>query len=137
MVSSFIVHDPWETIRTGSVPFWTFFPVASAAQDLAAYLETTDYDEIDVMLFNHGTRSRGMADAATWEALAGRARGRGRLLGVDPGEFPADFQAFVRYSRELKALPSAEHAPGPLDLREALEGLARDPRIVVRTVTPA
>jgi hypothetical protein len=36
LVSSFIVHDPWRTVTTASVPFWTFLPVRSAAADLSA-----------------------------------------------------------------------------------------------------
>lgn len=51
LVSSFIVHDPWRTLASGSVPFWTFFPTQQAALDLAGYLGREEYDEIGVMLF--------------------------------------------------------------------------------------
>src|SRR4051794_39442581 len=73
LVSSFIVHDPWRTVLSGSVPFWTFFPVSRAAMDLADYLDRSSYQDIDIMLFNHGADSRGLADVRTWQRLADRA----------------------------------------------------------------
>jgi hypothetical protein len=113
------------------VPFWTFFPVCRAAVDLGAYLDRVAYDEIDVMLFNHGTRSRGLAEVRTWQELAGRARVRGRLLGVDPTAFPADFASFARYAKALRSLPEATRPWSPLAVHEALAGLTSDPRVVV------
>jgi hypothetical protein len=131
LVSSFVVHDPWRTITTASVPFWTFFPVSRAAVDLGAYLDRVGYDDIDVMLFNHGTRSRGLADADTWQKLASRARVRGRLLGVNANAFPADFAGFARYAKALRSLPDATRPWSPLAVHEAISGLASDPRVVV------
>jgi hypothetical protein len=113
------------------VPFWTYFPVQESADDLRAYLDRTTYDEIDVMLFSHGVESRGLATAEAWQGLAGRALRRGRLLGVDASAFPADFPAFVRYSRELRSLPDVDVVGPPLLVGDALAGLAADPRVVV------
>jgi hypothetical protein len=124
LVSSFVVHDPWRTITSGSVPFWTFFPVRAAAADLAGYLDRSSYDEIDIMLFSHGADSRGLADARTWQRLADRAGRRGRLLGVDPEAFPADFTTFARYTKALRSLPDATGPWSPMPIEEALAGLA-------------
>jgi hypothetical protein len=124
LVSSFVLHDPWRTFATGSVPFWTFFPVESAARDLADYLASTSYDDVDVLLFNHGARSRGLADARTWQRIAERARRRGRLLGVDPRAFPADFAVFARYTSALRSLPDAGLPWSPLAVEDALAGLS-------------
>jgi hypothetical protein len=134
LVSSFIVHDPWRTITTASVPFWTFFPVRSAAADLDDYLDRATYDDIDIMLFSHGIHSRGLADAATWQRLAGRARFRGRLLGTDSATFPADFTVFVRYTKALGSLPSEGGRWRAMTVEEALAGLSADRRI--RVVRP-
>jgi hypothetical protein len=131
LVSSFIVHDPWRTITSASVPFWTFFPVRRAADDLAAYLDRRAYDDIDIMLFSHGVSSRGLADARTWQQLAGRACRHGRLLGVDPAEFPADFTVFARYARALRSLPDATRPWQPMAVDEALAGLAVASRVTV------
>lgn len=131
LVSSFVVHDPWRTITTGSVPFWTFFPVQDAAQDLSDYLERTSYDEVDVMLFSHGALSRGLADAATWQRIADKARRRGRLLGVDAKAFPADFPVFARYTSALRSLPDSGLPASVLDVQEALAGLRAAPRLSV------
>jgi hypothetical protein len=135
LVSSFIVHDPWRTITTASVPFWTFFPVSSAAADLGRYLDGASYDDIDVMLFSHGVHSRGLADAATWQGLADGARHDGRLLGTDPAAFPADFGVFVRYTKALRSLPAADVPWRPMRVEDALTGLNAGPR--VRVYRPA
>jgi hypothetical protein len=132
LVSSFIVHDPWRTITSGSVPFWTFFPVRSAAADLAEYLDSTAYDDVDVMLFSHGVHSRGLADARTWQQLADRARCRGRLLGADPSAFPADFPVFVRYTRTLRSLPGTATPWRPMPVADAITGLTGDRRLRVQ-----
>jgi hypothetical protein len=132
LVSSFIVHDPWRTITSASVPFWTFFPVLPAADDLGAYLDTHRYDDIDVLLFSHGVRSRGLADAGVWQGLADRAGRRGRLLGTDPSAFPADFPTFVRYTRALRSLPDAAVPWQPMSVDTALSGLSDGPRVHVR-----
>jgi hypothetical protein len=131
LVSSFILHDPWRTITSASVPFWTFFPVRRAAADLATYLDRSAYDDIDVLLFNHGVRSRGLVDARTWELLAGRARRRGRLLGVDRAAFPADFAAFARYASALRSLPDATRPWFPMAVDDALIGLSAAPGVTV------
>lgn len=123
LVSSFVVHDPWRTIATGSVPFWTFFPVQSAARDLSDYLASTSYDDVDVLLFSHGVESRGLADAQTWQRIAEQARRRGRLLGVDARAFPADFAVFARYTSALRSLPEGGLPWSPLAVEDALAGL--------------
>jgi hypothetical protein len=135
LVSSFIVHDPWRTLTTASVPFWTFFPVRSAAADLAAHLDSTAYDNVDIMLFSHGVRSRGLADARTWQQLADRARCQGRLLGTDPSAFPADFPVFVRYTRALRSLPDALTPRRPMPVADAITGLTADRRLTVQQST--
>jgi hypothetical protein len=125
LVSSFVVHDPWRTIATGSVPFRTFFPVRWAARSLSDYLDSTSYDDVDVLLFSHGVQSRGLADTRTWADIAGRARRRGRLLGVDPRAFPADFAVFARYTSALRSLPDGGLPWSPLGVEDALSGLRR------------
>jgi len=132
LVSSFIVHDPWRTVTTGSVPFWTFFPVGQAAADLAAYLNTAAYDDVDIMLFSHGVHSRGLADARTWQQLADRARRHGRLMGTDSSAFPADFPVFVRYTKALKSLPEAVTPWQPMGVADAINGLTSDPRLTLQ-----
>ena len=131
LVSSFVVHDPWRTITTRSVPFWTFFPVRRAADDLACYLDGATYDHIDVLLFNHGAESVGLADTGTWQQLADRASERGRLLALDTAAFPSDFSTFARYAGALRKLPESSRPWAPMPVDEALAGLAADPRITL------
>ncbi len=119
------------------MPFRTFFPVRTAAEALAAYLDEADpYDEIDVLLFNHGVTSRGLAGPQIWRQLTGRARRRERLLGVDESAFPADFAAFARYGPALRSLPSATRPWSPLPVTTALAGLAAHPAVTVEPLPP-
>jgi hypothetical protein len=125
---------PWRTITTNSVPFWTFFPVRPAAASLAAYLDRKGYDEIDIMLFSHGVESRGMAGAASWKQLADRAKIHGRLLGVHPDQFPADFAVFARYTKALRSLPSTSRPWVPMSIEAAVVGLTTAEGVTVKTM---
>jgi len=62
--------------------------------------------------------------AESWQRLAGRARAKGELLGVDPDRFPADFATFARYTAALRRLPVSHQPWPPLPLHDALAGLA-------------
>lgn len=55
VVSSFVLLEPYWTLRTGSVPFWMTFNVEPSADALDAYLRDRErFDEIYLMLFQHG-----------------------------------------------------------------------------------
>lgn len=119
LVESFIVLEPFWTLRSGFVPYWTTFPVEPAADALERYLvEAAPYDEIRVMLFSHGTDSIGLAPIQRWRAVFGRARLTGGFVGVDERKFPRDFATFVRYHKELKRLGGRYPLPEPLSLAE-------------------
>jgi hypothetical protein len=124
LVESFILLEPYWTLRTGSVPFWMVFNKEPSAQALAAYLDRVEpFDEIAMMLFSHGVESVGLVRIAQWRALLGRARRRGVFIGVDERTFPRDFAAFVRYHHDLlRKIRSRHPLPPPLPL-SALERL--------------
>jgi len=88
------------------------------------------YDDIDVMLFNHGTESVVLAAPLCWQQLADRARRRGRLVALARGPSPR-FSTFARYTKELRKLPQTSRSWSPLPVDEALAGLATDPRITL------
>jgi hypothetical protein len=117
LVESFILMEPWWTLRTGSVPFWMVFNMEPSAQALEHYLEgTKPYDHIHLMLFSHGVDSVGLAPIWRWRSILTRARKHGNLVGVDEGRFPRDFAAFVRYHADLKKVPTRYPMPGSLPL---------------------
>lgn len=118
LVGSFIVHEPYWTLRTGSVPWWMVFNKEPSAEVLEKYLDSTNpYDEIFMMLFTHGVESIGLVPIDHWQKVLDRARKRGEFVGVDEKEYPKDFAAFVRYNAELQKKISARYPiPGPLDL---------------------
>ncbi|MDX6357258.1 MAG: hypothetical protein QOH37_312 [Nocardioidaceae bacterium] len=64
---------------------------------------------------------------------ADRARTEGRLLGVDPSAFPADFPVFVRYTTASSSLPDGATRWRPMSVTEALTGLTAESRLTVQT----
>lgn len=107
IVESFVMMEPYWTLRTGSVPFWCTFPVESSAAALESYLESSDpFTEIGITLFNHGTESAGLAPVERWRSLAERARRKGFFIGVDEDEYPLDFGALARFHTEIQRIPS-------------------------------
>jgi hypothetical protein len=113
---SFVLFEPEWTLRTGSVPYWSFFAVEAAAARLEAYLNGVEpYDDIHLMLFSHGIDSIGLAPIERWQAILDRARQHGSFLGVDVQAFPQDFATFVRYHDEVQNIshryPLPEAAP--------------------------
>ena len=120
LVDSFILMEPFQTIRTGAVPSWTLFNVEPSAQALERYLDTQPpFDDIDIMLFSNGIESVGQAPAARWEALARRATSGGRLIGTDSKAYPRDFAVFIRYYFDLlKKMPARHPMPASLTLAQ-------------------
>jgi hypothetical protein len=121
LVSSFVVMDPWWTLRTGSVPYWLKFNTEPSADAIERYLDGADpYDEIHLMLFSHGVDAVGVVPKQRWQAILDRAKVSGRFAGVDPDEFPGDFAVFARYDRGIRAIRARYPMPGPLPM-ERLE----------------
>jgi hypothetical protein len=125
VVPSFVLADPWTTLNAGAAPFWTFFPVRPALRALADHLAAVPaYREVDVLLFNHGVRSEGIAEPAEWLEAARASGARARLLAVHPKRFPHDIASLADYGPALARLPTSPRPWSPLPLDTALAGLA-------------
>jgi hypothetical protein len=120
LVESFIVMEPYWTLKTGSAPFWMVFNKTPSAQALEVYLRSTEpFDEIYMMLFSHGVESIGLTRIDDWRALLRYARKRSAFVGVDERAYPRDFAVFVRYHFDLKRKIGTRYPlPPPLTLRE-------------------
>jgi hypothetical protein len=119
VVSSFILMDPFTTLRGHGVPFWALFNTQPAADALDAWLDgTTPFDRLGLMLFAHGIRSIGLAPIERWKAILGRAREEGRLLGVSEKAYPGDFATFARYEAALASFLPPRPPLAPLTLGE-------------------
>ncbi|MCW3819745.1 hypothetical protein ONA91_35450 [Micromonospora sp. DR5-3] len=117
LIDSFILLDPWWTLRTGSVPYWTAFPVQSSLAGLHRYLDGGDgYDYLHLALFCHGVDSVGVATAGQWRQLLRRARIEGAFAGVSPSRYPNDPYTFFGHQRALRAIPDRYPNPQPLPL---------------------
>jgi len=123
VVDSFILMDPHRTIALRALPFWLVFNVEPSAQALRRFLDQEPpFDEIDLMLFSHGTKGIGVASIDRWRELVSRG-GKGRFLGVDEDLYPRDFATLIRYHQDLTRIGPVEGMPSPLALNR-FEALA-------------
>jgi hypothetical protein len=120
LVESFLLVEPWWTLRSGSVPYWMVFNTDPSHTALSDYLDASDpYDEIRMTLFSHGVNSVGLAPIESWQRAIGRARKVGSFVGVDPDAYPRDFAVFARAHRALSRIRARYPMPIPLTLAAA------------------
>jgi hypothetical protein len=125
VVPCFILGDPWQTICAAAVPFWIHFAVQPALQALDEYLDNEEpYQDVNVFLFEHGTRSPGIATPEEFQAVVSEHGARVHLDGLDPARFPHDIGTLGRYGRVFDQLPRARHPWSPLSVEQAVRGLA-------------
>ncbi len=125
LVSSFVLTDPWQMIDTATVPLWMFFPVRSAAADLAYHLSSSEpYRRTDALVFQHGVASSGSVTPGELRAILADRGGRVRFPGLRLDRSPRDIGALARYDDALADLPPARWPWAPLGLAEALSDLA-------------
>lgn len=119
-VESFLVLEPWWTLKTGSCPFWMKFNMEPSADWLEEYLDRAEpYDEIFLTLFSHGVECVGLPPLERWRSLLRRGRKRGEFIGVDEEAFPRDFGIFIRYYIDLKKkIPARYPMPGPMAISQ-------------------
>jgi hypothetical protein len=119
LVESFVLLEPWWTLRSGAAPFWMVFNKQPSLDAVEAYLARTDpFNEIALTLFSHGVDSVGLPSIERWAAVPGRARTAGRFVGVDRVAFPRDFAVFLRFHRDLAAAAQRWPMPAPLTLAQ-------------------
>jgi hypothetical protein len=117
VIDSFMLLDPWWTLRTGAVPYWSAFPVEPSLRRLEHYLDgTKPYDHMHLGLFCHGVESVGMATADQWSRLLSRAGVQGSFAGVSPRLYPSDPRTLFGFQRALRAIPDRPPRPRPLPL---------------------
>lgn len=124
LVSSFVLADPWRAINTAAVPFWTFFSVQPALRSLEAHLDSGPrYRAVDLLLFQHGVRSPGIAEPERWMAAIRRRGATPRLLALHEHKFPHDIATLGRYGPALAGLPTARRPWPPLASGAAVDSL--------------
>jgi hypothetical protein len=108
-----------------AVPFWLHFAVQPALQALDAYLDNTEpYSDVNVFLFEHGTKSPGIATPEEVAEVSSRHSARAHFDGLDPERFPHDIGTLGRYGRVFAQLPRARKPWSPLGISDVLRGLA-------------
>jgi hypothetical protein len=129
IVESFILHEPYWALRTGSVPFWLKFVKEPSFEKIMQYLDERDaFDEIFMMLFSHGTESVGLVPIEKWKEVLAKAGKRGEFMGVSEKNYPWDFGSFVRFNTHFeKNIKSRYPLPAPLSLTEFESFLSTSP----------
>lgn len=112
LVESFILAEPWLSIRYNLTPFWSVFSVKPSLERLRQYLEKCEktdrsYQRAIMFLFCSGVHSVGLAEVEEWKAVLKKHLGQEPdkndllLLGTDDRSFPKDFGFPARYHSEL------------------------------------
>ncbi|MBW0101294.1 hypothetical protein I4I78_02470, partial [Pseudonocardia sp. KRD-291] len=127
LVPSFVLGDPWRTLTTASVPYWTFFSVQPALRALDDHLARAEpYRTVDLLLFQHGADSEGIATPDEWEAVVRRHGARARFPALDRRRFPHDIAVNARYDRALRELPLARRPWTPMAVRDTIGRVVRE-----------
>ncbi|ROO61061.1 hypothetical protein EDC02_2985 [Micromonospora sp. Llam0] len=120
LIESFIVLDPWWTLRTGSVPYWMTFTMDPSLHDVERYLDEREpYADIHLALFQNGVPDAvGWPPPERWQAVLDRATRSGRYLGRNLADFPCEMSLYARYDEALRAIPARYPMPGQLTLAQ-------------------
>lgn len=119
--------DPVEMRRSGSVPYWSFFPVQDSLEHCAKHVERAaaagdPYRDVDVLLFPHGVASVGATRPQDWAArLRAHISGRVRFVSGTPARWPAHFEELARYGLALRHLPDQPQPSSPMPVEQMLE----------------
>lgn len=123
LVESFNMISPFLSMKKHCIPYWLFFNVNFAAEDLETYLEYSEsLEEIYMMILSHGKNSAGSTPISRWESILKKAEKKGKFIGTNPNEYPVDLAVYARYSKDLKKQISENYSfPEPLDPNYACE----------------
>jgi hypothetical protein len=125
LVETFLLMEPYWTLRTRSVPLWLKFTTDISADRLERYLdEALPFNHIDLMLFQHGVRSAGLVPVERWRRLISHARRSARFVALRPERHPSSISTYIRYLDSLKRIPERHPLPAPLRLAEVDSFLA-------------
>ena len=122
---TFILVEPWWTLRMGVVPYWVVFGIEDSRCNMEAELRRCrargqPLHSASTTLFSHGIRSVGWASSERWQSLLSSPELVTRplplprlLVGANAALFPANFQSVVHYHMKA-ATVSDERYPMPL-----------------------
>lgn len=117
VIESFILMEPYWTLRIGAVPFWMTFNMEPSLHWVRRYIEEAEaFEHVHLMLFAHGVNSVGLPPIEAWRTVLDLGTKGGSFLGVDPDAYPAHFAGFARYHTDIAKLPGRHPLPDPLPL---------------------
>jgi hypothetical protein len=97
-----------------------------SAEWVEKYLDEREpFDEINLMLFNHGVEAVGLPPIERWRGVLARANKRGQFRGQREDLYPRDFGSLARYHSDLQKITARYPIPGPLPLQTFYDFLER------------
>lgn len=118
-IESFILLEPYWTIKTGSIPFWMKFNMKPSLKSAEKYVDYRAFNEIYLTLFSNGIKSIGFQKIERWAEIFQNAVNKGEFIGVEKKKFPADFAVFKDYYSDFKKKNTARYPmPEPLSIKQ-------------------
>ncbi len=103
LIGTFFLMDPYWTLKTGSIPFWTAFNGKPSADYLKEYLEKTPaFNNIYMMPFSHGIDGMGLASEDYLRSILSKALDKNEFIGAQPEKYPCDFGIYARFEKDLQ-----------------------------------
>jgi hypothetical protein len=120
LAESFVLVEPYWTLRTGSVPFWMTFASRDSLEGIRDYLQqqSEPFESICMTQFPHGTVSVGLPTIEEWRSVLRLAQREGSFLGVNEAHYPHHFSALARWYVEASSLPERHPLPEPMPFEE-------------------
>lgn len=107
LVETFNVISPFSSLQKSCIPYWLFFNVESAAEDLEIFVNNSEkFEEIYMMILSHGKKSIGYTPASHWESIMEKATNKHSFIGTNPEKYPVDLAFYSRYEKKLEKLVS-------------------------------
>lgn len=118
LIECFALHEPYWTLKTGTVPYWMVFNTEDSANAVENYLQSAaPFDNIYMMLLSHGADSLGLVPIHRWKNMLNYAKKNGQFLGMVPGKYPRDFGVYMRYNKAIrKHIPSRYSTLAPMQM---------------------
>lgn len=118
LVETFNVISPHLSLQKTCIPYWLFFNVESATNDLENFIShSRDFEEIYMMILSHGKKSVGYTPASRYKTIMEKATKHHAFVGTDPEKYPVDLAFYSRYDKRLEELiPGNSSFPGKMEV---------------------
>ena len=118
LVESYLMVEPYWTIRSGVIPYWMGFNSENSARHLEGFLSRNGgFEEALMMLSTQETEAPELVPFEHWRALLKSSAGEVHFIGMDKHYSPTDLSLLLKYYFDLKKKLAWRYPPpAPLTL---------------------